>query len=339
MNKLAFDAAVLRQAGIHFMHPVKGFQTPEIVQDAIRLALDAQPSMVTTPNSGVLQSMLMYVDPKLIEVIVTPMKAAEVFGEIQKGDWTTTSAAFPMVEATGHVTAYGDFSNGGSSGVNFQFPQRQPFHYQTTTRWGERDTDIAAAARINWINQMNRSSALNLNKFQNKSYLFGVSGLQNYGILNDPSLSSPTAVGGNAWSGLDGAGVYERIRIMYKNLQAQLKGTIDASFKGKLIMSPTLSDNLNKTNTYNVNVTDQLKKNFPNLSIHFIPEYATSSGELVQMIVDEIEGQKTVDLAFTEKMRAHALIQKTSSWEQKKSQGTFGAIIYLPVGIVGMYAS
>jgi hypothetical protein len=35
-----------------------------------------------------------------------------------------------------------------------------------------------------------------------------------------------------------------------------------------------------------VNVTDQLKKNFPNLRIETAVEYSTDAGELVQLIVE-----------------------------------------------------
>jgi hypothetical protein len=91
--------------------------------------------------------------------------------------------------------------------------------------------------------------------------------------------------------------------------------------------------NFTKTNQYNVNVTDQLKKNFPNLRIMSAVEYNTTSGQLVQMIVDNIEGQRVVECAFTEKMRAHPVVIGLSSFEQKKSAGTWGTIVRLPIGI------
>ena len=48
-------------------------------------------------------------------------------------------------------------------------------------------------ARIDWANRQRIASVLTLNKFQNKSYFFGIEGLANYGLLNDPSLSAPIA--------------------------------------------------------------------------------------------------------------------------------------------------
>lgn len=96
---------------------------------------------------------------------------------------------------------------------------------------------------------------------------------------------------------------------------------------------------LTKTNQYNVNVYDQLAKNFPNLRVETIPEYATAAGEMVQLIVEELLGQKTVEMGFTEKLRAHTIEPKGSYIQQKKSQGTWGAIIYRPFCIASMTVS
>ena len=66
------------------------------------------------------------------------------------------------------------------------------------------------------------------------------------------------------------------------------------------------------------------------------PEYSTTSGELVQLVADEIEGQRTLEVAFTEKLRAHPIVVNLSSFKQKKSQGTWGAIIYRPFLVAQM---
>lgn len=87
-------------------------------------------------------------------------------------------------------------------------------------------------------------------------------------------------------------------------------------------MSPEMEVNLTKTNQYNVNVTDQLKKNFPNMRIETAVEYSTDAGELVQLIVERLGEQDTAYAAFTEKMRAHAVVVEESSPAAEKSGGT-----------------
>lgn len=324
-----------RDAGIVFMGGGKKLMDDKI---ASALAMDAQPGLTTVGNSGIPAWMLNYVDPQLIEVILQPTKAAEVFGEMKKGDWTTETATFMTVEPTGEVSSYGDYNNNGVSGVNVNFPQRQSYHYQVFTRWGEREVARAGEAKIDYVARVNEASVNALNRFQNKTYLFGVKGLQNYGVLNDPSLPASTTAA-KTWANSTGEEVYESIRKLFQTLLKQTGGKIDMNTPLLLVCSPTASVDLTKTNQYNVNVIDQLKKNFPNLRVETIPEYSAASGETVQLIVEELDGQRTLDCAFTEKMRAHNMVLEASSIKQKKSQGTWGAIIYRPFCIATMTVS
>nr|DAK80859.1 MAG TPA: major capsid protein [Caudoviricetes sp.] len=324
-----------RDAGIVFMGGGKKLMDDKI---AAALAMDAQPGLTTVGNSGIPAWMLNYVDPQLIEIILQPTKAAEVFGEMKKGDWTTETATFMTVEPTGEVSSYGDYNNNGVSGVNVNFPQRQSYHYQVFTRWGEREVARAGEAKIDYVARVNEASVNALNRFQNKTYLFGVKGLQNYGVLNDPSLPAATTAA-KTWENSTGEEVYESIRKLFQTLLKQTGGKIDMNTPLLLVCSPTASVDLTKTNQYNVNVIDQLKKNFPNLRVETIPEYSATSGETVQLIVEELDGQRTLDCAFTEKMRAHNMVLEASSIKQKKSQGTWGTIIYRPFCIATMTVS
>lgn len=336
LQSLALDA------GIHFM----GVEAALQVRGAARstaIAMDAQPQLVTVSNSGIPAFLSTFIDPKLIEILVAPMKAADIAGaETKKGDWTTKTAMFPVIESTGETSSYGDYSENGVAGANSNFPQRQSYHYQVITQWGEMELADAALAKIDWANRLNIASVQTLNKFQNKTYFFGVKGLENYGLLNDPNLSAPidptTETGGLiTWAQKDALGVLADIAALFTQLQTQANGLIELDTKMTLAMSPTAeSIGLTKTNNFNVNVADLIKKNYPNMTVKTAPEYETASGQLVQLIADEIEGQRTVEVAFTEKLRAHPIVIAMSSFRQKKSQGTWGAIIYRPFLIVQM---
>lgn len=347
--------ALARRAGIHYMgQPNVDFQLPQLAMDAaghaqrasllkdLDMVMDAQPTLVTQSNAGIPAFLTTYIDPKLIEILVSPMKAAEVVGsEVKKGDWTTETAMFPVVESTGETSAYGDYNTNGVAGANTNFPNRQSFTYQVITQWGERELERAGLAKIDWANRLNIAGALTLNKYQNKTYFFGVAGLQNYGLLNDPGLSAPITpstktAGGTGWTNATALEVLKDIGLLYTQLQTQANGLIELDTKMTLAMSPTAEVALTKTTDFNVNVSDMLKKNYPNLTVKTAPEYATTSGQLVQLIVENYEGQQTADTAFTEKMRAHPIVIDLSSFKQKKSQGTWGCIIYRPVFISQM---
>lgn len=328
-QSLAQDAGIIFPGTMDFL--VDG------VSHNIALAMDAQPALATVSNSGIPAYMSNFTDPKVIDILVAPMKAAVIVGESKKGDWTTTTATFPTVESTGEVSSYGDYNQNGSVGANANFNTRESYHYQTITQWGERELEMAGLAKLDWVSRLNIASVLTLNKYQNQTYFFGVSGLKLYGLLNDPSL--PASIAPTAqWTlaGTTADVIFEDARRLVAKLISQLNGAIDAEAEMTLVTSPDVALALNKTNQYNVNVTDQVKKNFPNLKFETAPEYNTAGGQLVQLIAKSIEGQETATAGFTEKMRAHAIVRDTSSFLQKKSQGTWGAIIFRPVAIASM---
>ncbi len=143
-------------------------------------------------------------------------------------------------------------------------------------------------------------------------------------------------IGGTSWVSATALEVYADIQKLYRAAQTAANGLIDLETAMTLALSPIAQVGLTKTNDYNVNVMALIKNNFPNMTIKTAPEYSTTSGELVQLIIESVEGQRTADCVFTEKLRAHPIVVGTSNFKQKKSQGTFGCVIYRPVFITGM---
>lgn len=333
MKKLNFHA-LANDAGIIFGTG----QAPRQLDAVVRRAIAQDADLLTDPNAGILSMFTTYVDPRVIEVAVEPMKAAQIFGETKKGSWIDTNLQFPIAESTGEVSSYDDFSNNGMAGTNVNWEDRQPYHYQTIVEVGEREVERAGAAKLDWVARKQISAALVLNKFQNKSYFYGISGLKNYGLLNDPSLSA--SLPGADWDSLTADAVFASIQgALYGRLIGQTQGLVDRDARMKLILSPANEVNLLKTNQYNVNVVDQLKKNFPNLDIETAPEMSTAAGELVYLVVEEYEGVRTIEPTFTEKMRVHPMVLELSSWKQKRSQGTVGTIIYRPLMVASLLLS
>lgn len=324
-----------------------GMDAKTVLTDAVKnqIAMDAQPALITTSSSGIPAFLTNFIDPALIRVLVTANKAAQILGEAKRGDWTTQTAMFPIVEATGEVSSYGDYSANGSAGFNSNFPQRQQYVYQTITQWGERELETAALAKIDVASQKNIASAIVMDKFQNNAYFFGIAGLQNYGLLNDPALSAPIAPGYKAFN--TGSGpwitngivtataneIYADIQALFTELVLQSGGLIEMDSKMVLALSPAASVALTTTNTFNVNVFDLIAKNFPNIRIETAVQYDTTAGKVVQLIAEEVEGQETGFCCFSEKMRAHPIIRDLSSFKQKKSAGVFGAVIRQPFAI------
>ena len=357
VRTFAMDKARHMELGVSWE---PGAEPKAYVPDEFRrnwpMALDAMPTLTTDPNAGIPAMLTTLIDPQVYEILFAPNKAAEILGENRKGTWLDDTAMFPVVEHTGEVSSYGDYANSGRAGLNMNWPQRQSYLFQTIKQYGERELERAGLGRINYVSEIDKSAATQLNKFQNLTYFFGVSGLQCYGLLNDPNLPAnltpaTKAAGGVTWFTTGGSPnataneVYNDIVAIYENLVSNAGGLIDKSTKLVLAMSPGSEVALTFTNSFNVSTTDLLKKNFPNIRFVTAVQYAALSssnpqgvaaGNLVQMIAESIEGQQAGYCSFNEKMRSHVIVREMSAFKQKETGGTWGAIIRMPIAFQGM---
>jgi hypothetical protein len=320
--------------------------------DAMQMGMDAQPGLVTTSNSGIPAWMTYFTDPDILRVLTAPNAAAEIFGEKQKGEWTSTAIIFPVVEQTYEVSSYGDFNNNGRAGINMNFPERQPYLYQTVCEYGDLEVERAGLAKIGFVAEQKQAAINGLNKFQNLTYFRGVQGLQNYGCLNDPALfpaiaPAPKAAGGIAW--LNGTvfnatanEIFADIQQLVIQLINQSSGQIDVRSKFVLSMSPRSEGALTATNSFNVNVLTLLKNNFPNMEVKTAIQYGALSaqnpqgstlGEFVQLFCPDAEGQDSGYCSFNMKLKAGPVVRDLSSYKQKLSQGTNGFILRQPFAI------
>lgn len=322
----------LREYGVHL--PRGSEMLDEPTKTKLVSAMDAAGPLVTLPNNGIPSMLTNYFDPRVIEVLFAPMNAELLYGAVQKGDWTTNTATFMVVESTGETATYGDYSENGMSSHNATFPDRQNYGFQTNTQWGDKQLDVAAKARLNYAQRQQIASALVLRKKENAIFLFGVAGLQNYGLMNDPSLITPvaptTGAGGNTWAQKTSDEIYADFVLLWANAIAQGGGLINTKSEATVGIPNVVEQNLTKQNTYGQVLKDRLKLAYPNMTIETIPEFATSGGNLVQMIIKNVEGQPTGELAYAERMRAHGVVRHSSYFSEKKSGHAFGALIYYP---------
>lgn len=322
------------------------------------LAMDAAVGGLTTdPNAAIPAMLTTAIDPDVIRVVFAPLAIAKVLGEERKaGDWLEETRMFPVVEETGEVSSYDDYSNNGRSGINFNYPSFQSYLYQTVIAYGERETERAGLMRINYVGELTGAASSLLNRFGNQAYAFGIVGLQNYGLLNNPYLSAYLTPALKAWGGTtwfnNGAPaataneVYNDILAVVESIIAQTNGAVDMDATMTLALSPQSQLALKFTNSFGVSVADLLEKGFPNMKIKSAPQYGqqtmansqgySPAGNLFQVIVDAIDSQKVAYPAFNEKLRAHKLVPELSSWKQKMTSGVWGTILRMPIGVGGM---
>lgn len=303
------------------------------------MAMDAD--LITSPNAGIPAELLAFFDPKAIEVLTAKRAATEIFNEVKKGDRTTPYAKFRMVEHTGFTQPYSDYSDNGKSDVNYNFPSRENYLFETVINYGDLEEAEASRARINLIGDKQMSAAHNIAIDSNKFYMSGVSGLANYGILNQPNLplavvAANGAAGTATWATKTGTEIYNDIVALMSDIASRMGGLVDQTTSYKLIVGPARNAELNKLNAFGTEtVLALIKRNFPNLEVVVAPEYDDSTAK-IQLIAVNVDGQATGEMAFSEKLIAGRVVPYLSHFGQKFMAGVYGCVVYRPACVSTM---
>jgi len=360
--------AVLEQGGVTFEVPPRHFiesgwtkgsgRALEVAMDAdpeIAMALDAQPTVVTTANAGIPSALTMFIDPDALRILQSPNEAANIFGEESKGSWTDVQGQFPVIENTGTVSAYGDYSMAGRSDINATWEQREFFLFQSIIGYGDLETARAALGKINLVSEKQQAMAKAIDKYKNRSYFLGISGLANYGLLNDPSLLPAIAPaikanGGSRW--VVGSTINATANEVFNDVQSlvllvikQAGGLLNTKSKFTLAMSPQSDGALMATNSFGKTALEMIARAFPNLTVKTAVQYGAlsasnvegnASGEMMQLIADDVEGQDTGYCMTNATLRMGRIVPSLSAFEQKAMAGTGGALVRQPFGIATM---
>jgi hypothetical protein len=305
-------------------------------------ALDAQPALVGTASGGIPSWLTNYMSPEVVRVLQAPNEGANILGERKTGNWTTRSVTFTVIENTGEVSAYGDHNTNGRSNANVTFPQRQSFDFQTIVDIGDKEIQYAGEAKLNWVQEQNTSAALTLDKFMDYTYHFGVANLQNYGLLNDPSLPAAVTpvtktIGGTSW-GTNGAyaaptEILNDFQVLFNDLVTRTFGRVKTNDSLTFACSPSREAALVSTNSFGISAMDTIKKAYPNLKVKTSPRYTVSGVENAQLIADKYDGKGPGYCSFAVKMMDHPIVRQVSSYQQKKTAASWGAIITAPIAI------
>jgi hypothetical protein len=356
----AFNATkrMLIAKGVMLPPTMKRFLTVDERQHG--MAMDAASGLPgplsTDPNAALPWMLTSTIDPEIIRILFTPLEFPEIVGERKAGAWTDQTWFFPYVESTGEVSTYDDFVNTGRAGANFNFPQLQSYLFQTILQYGDLQVDRAGLAKINWVSELGLAAADLLNRYQNLTYAYGVQGLQNYGLLNNPNLSASLTPATKAWGGTSWFNngspaataneVYNDIVALVTQLVSQTNGTLDIKSPMTLAMSPQSEIAMTFANSFGVSVADLLKKGYPNLKVKTAPQYGqqttvnpqgfSTAGNFVQLIADKLMRQTVAYCAYNEKLRAHKIVPELSSFKQKQTSGTWGTVVRTPAGMSSM---
>lgn len=343
---MSFDLDFAKSRGINAPYAV-GFMPYEerdghiVLKDVSRDQLAQDAALSTQPNVGAPAALYTYIDPRIIEVLFGVTNATKFFPKSLVGRWTQDYADFAVEEIVGKVSPYNDFANGTTSDVNYNYPVRQNFRYQTTIKYGELETAKLAEAKINLPARKQNAAAQIIARAENKFQLYGVSGMEIYGMLNDPNIPetiTPISVNSNStWAAKIAADpnnaatlVFNDVNKLWQELTANNGGHLDVNAPIVLGISNKMIGYLTQPNQYGKTAKVMLQENYPNIEFVQLPELSTDAGEMLYMTVRELYGDETGWSAFSMAFQLGRLVAHESSFTQKASAGTWGCVIRRP---------
>ncbi len=350
MNKIEFTNEIKylsESRDIHLYNPKAFIENgrnldrsgKEIPNNFNQIALDT--NLVSQANVTVPAALLSYWDPKAIEILTQKRGAREMFPEVKKGNFSSSQVYFRTNEITGSTAPYSDFAQMGTAEVNYNFPFREVYRFQTLISIGDLEAEMAGEAQIACIADKQRAATSMLDIDANRFYLYGVEGKQIFGILNDPSLPAvitPHSYEGRVlWEEKSTVERYNDILKLFEELASNMGGHVNAQMPLVLALSPSLNVMLGAATDYNISVLDMLKHYFTNLRIVVLPELiAEDKTQTICFYPEEILGQAVGECVAPEKFRAYPPYRQESSLTQKLAAATAGAVIYHPLAFVRM---
>lgn len=311
-----------------------------------RIAMDAAIPLVTAPNTTVPQMFETYIDPQAIDVLTAPRNATKIFPEAKKADWKDARTQYRMNEFVGMTTAYSDFGRGVTTDVNQSWEYRDIHFFQTFINVGDREQEVAAAAKINLLSDKQRAAAEVIEIDANKFYLYGVANKKIYGLLNDPNLPaaiSPINVGTEsasktAWADKTPVQIYNDVLALFNSIAQASAGLVDFSTPMVLVLPPSIMGLIAGVTDFGVApVMESLRKYFPNIQFEALPQLEDEEGVCTAMlVVKQLAGKPVGTFAFAEKLRTFRVMLEHSSMSQKWASSTSGFILYQPIGIARM---
>lgn len=336
----------LKAKGI-YVEGAKGVMAYDTVNGKIKtnfsktaLAMDS--ALQTTPNVGYPASFFQYIDPQIVEILFGVTNANRIAPEVKQGSWADEYYSFIEQDTAGDVTAYSDRTEQVTTEVNYNFQTREQARFETIIQYGNLETDKANQAKIALASRKQIAGANIIARKQNQFYLFGVSNLINYGLLNDPNLNASInpnsiTIGGSTYTtwadkvahdtASAGNHVFNDVLKLWSELSAKNGGNIDQNERIILAVSNAVVSYLSAPNQFGLTAMQMIKDNFPNLEVVQLPELSTNAGEQIKMIVPSLYGVDTVNLVYSDKFRALQVVQTVSGWKQKLVGTSYGAVV------------
>lgn len=301
------------------------------------------PNMQTTPNGGIPAFATQVMYPVVYKQLFAPLNATKFYSERQSSTgWSGEQEFVPRTEEAYEVVGYSDRSNTGSTHINANFEFRQQARFQVMNEWGDLEQQRYNRADIPFVAYKQDAAIQAILRTENRLYMYGVQGMPNFGLINDPALSAPIAPapdaeGNTEWSKKDGTAIFNDVVSMVSRLIANNRGLIDTESRMKLGLGPSAINELSRVNALgNRSALTMLKDTYSNMEFIVLPEFDTVTGGLVQLKAEILGGQPVGECVYGQKLLTFPLFVHHAQSSQKLAAGVLGTIIYRPQAVVQM---
>lgn len=267
-------------------------------------ALSTNPSIPTDINY--LRTFL----PGLVYVITQPRDADTLLGVTTVGNWEDESIVQGMIEPTGDVNLYGDYSDVPFSSWNPATEERDIVRFESGLEVGHLEELRTNKAGYNSVNEKRAAVSLALELKRDEIAFYGYNNGTNrtYGMLNEPSLSPYlTLPSGGNWETKSFADIQGDIIYILNALQTQSAGVIKVMGEGASQITLVLPNNrinyLSATDS-GKSLRQWLQETYPNVRV-------TSTSRL-----DEANGGANVMYAYAEEVNDGASTDNQRTFDQ-----------------------
>lgn len=339
-NDTTFET--LRKFGISFSKEAFG-KMQEIYN--LRTAQDEAPGMITTPTNLTPIQFLQFINPSVVTMLTTKTDIDELVGFTKAGSWEDEEIVQQFVELLGSARPYGDKANPTLASFNNSFEKRTVVRFEASFETGILETARAARIKLNTHDVKKRAAARVLEIGRNivgyNGYVEGDN--KTYGLLNDPNLPAyqTVATGASAstlWKDKTYSEICADLVTAISRLQVQTGNNYNPyKDRASLFVSVAAVQFLSTQNSLGTKTVKQwLAETYPLIDVKASAwlDEANGGANVFYLVVDYIDGDKTIDQYVPEKMRFLGIWNKGKNVEEFYANATAGVMVRIPVGTV-----
>lgn len=285
--------------------------------------------------------------PGFVKVVTASRKIDDILGIKTAGSWEDQEIVQGIVESSGFVSEYGDFTNIPLASWNTNFERRTIVRGELGIQVGVLEEGRAAAMRVSSAEEKRQAAAISLEIFRNAVGFYGWNNGANrtFGFLNDPNLPDWITVSGATWDTKTFLQITADIRVAIARLRTQSQDIIDPEKIEMCLTLPTAKvDFLSVTSDYGVSVRDWLTQTYPKVRIVSCPEMngilAGSDGfvlfaEKIDSALDgSSDGGNTFDQLVPNKFYTLGVEKRAKSYVEDYANATAGVLLKRPWAVV-----